>query len=268
MSAILGDMSKVTGTVNIRGSIAYVPQQPWIINATLKENILFGHEMDQGFYDKVVEACALKPDIVMLPAGDMTEIGEKGINLSGGQKTRLSLACAVYARADIYIMNDPLSAVDAHVSVAHRSTATGAMANSGNASKKLHRSMLMGVINSPMSFFDMTPLGRIINRFSSDIQTCDFSIPGNISTMVYVLFTISSSVFVIVYSTPLLVIIFLPLIYFYQYLQKMYICSSRKITRINSSTRSPVFAHLQETLCGASSIRAYNHQDRFIRNNE
>ncbi|KAJ2363576.1 hypothetical protein IW150_006699, partial [Coemansia sp. RSA 2607] len=116
VSAILGDMFKVSGNVFIRGSIAYVPQQPWIINATLQDNILFGHELDPEFYDKVIEACALKPDLEMLPAGDMTEIGEKGINLSGGQKARLSLARAVYARADIYILDDPLAAVDAHVS--------------------------------------------------------------------------------------------------------------------------------------------------------
>ncbi|KAJ2232565.1 hypothetical protein H4R99_000340 [Coemansia sp. RSA 1722] len=517
MSAIFGDMFKVSGTIGIRGSVAYVPQQPWIINATMQENILFGHEMDQQFYDKVVEACALKPDIEMLPAGDMTEIGEKGINLSGGQKARLSLARAVYARADIYILDDPLAAVDAHVSkhifkhvigpygllnsrarilatnsvqylkdvdqvlmlkngevaeqgtfaeivsrkshiykyvhkyvsgnnnspgfsssssdsgseivendeissigsnvasknsstldllasfdsadrslisaerfdlgTARRSTAIRARAVISNAnasesaapvqtgqlierevnkkgkikaktymtyirscgiknvavyvslqflmsasnvansfwlknwasknehghrdsysdsennnviyylgiygmigvfysvmtslrsyylysvcsvkaSKKLHKSMLMGVLNSPMSFFDVTPLGRIINRFSNDIQTCDFVLPGNMSIIFFVIFTISSSLFVIVYSTPLLLALFLPLIYVYNYMQNMYLCSSREITRINSSTKSPVFAHFQETIGGASSIRAYNQQDRFIKDNE
>ncbi|KAJ2710645.1 hypothetical protein H4R19_003650, partial [Coemansia spiralis] len=115
MSAILGDMVKCAGTVTIRGSVAYVPQQPWIMNATLRDNILFGHRFDQEFYDRVVDACALSPDLEMLPAGDMTEIGEKGINLSGGQKARVSLARAVYARADVYLLDDPLSAVDAHV---------------------------------------------------------------------------------------------------------------------------------------------------------
>ncbi|KAJ1813519.1 hypothetical protein LPJ56_005144, partial [Coemansia sp. RSA 2599] len=115
-SAVLGDMTKVSGNVEIRGSIAYASQQPWIINASLRDNILFGHEMDIEFYQQVIEACALGPDVGMLPAGDLTEIGEKGINLSGGQKARLSLARAVYARADIYILDDPLAAVDMHVS--------------------------------------------------------------------------------------------------------------------------------------------------------
>lgn len=115
ISALLGEMEKVSGRVNTIGSIAYVSQQAWIQNCTLQENILFGKPLDQKLYDKVIAACALKPDIDMLPGGDQTEIGEKGINLSGGQKQRVSLARAVYNNADIYFMDDPLSAVDAHV---------------------------------------------------------------------------------------------------------------------------------------------------------
>lgn len=108
-------MDKVSGTVNTCGTIAYVSQQAWIQNATLKDNILFGKPLNSEMYERVVEACALKPDFEMLPGGDQTEIGEKGINLSGGQKQRVSLARAVYADADIYFLDDPLSAVDSHV---------------------------------------------------------------------------------------------------------------------------------------------------------
>ncbi|KAJ2525075.1 hypothetical protein GGI11_000347 [Coemansia sp. RSA 2049] len=115
VSAVLGDMVKSKGSVTVQGAIAYVPQQAWIMNATLRDNILFGHRLDQEFYDKVIDACALRPDLRILPSGDMTEIGEKGINLSGGQRARVSLARAVYARADVYILDDPLAAVDAHV---------------------------------------------------------------------------------------------------------------------------------------------------------
>ncbi|KAJ2799091.1 hypothetical protein H4R20_004568, partial [Coemansia guatemalensis] len=110
VSAILGDMIKHSGDVTVRGSIAYVAQQPWILNATLRDNILFGSNYDQEFYNQVIDACALRQDIDMLSAGDVTEIGERGINLSGGQKMRVSLARAVYARADIYILDDPLAA--------------------------------------------------------------------------------------------------------------------------------------------------------------
>lgn len=115
LSAFLGEMDKVSGRVNTVGKIAYVSQQAWIQNATLQDNILFGKPMDAKLYNKVIAACALKPDIEMLPGGDQTEIGEKGINLSGGQKQRVSLARAVYNDADIYFLDDPLSAVDSHV---------------------------------------------------------------------------------------------------------------------------------------------------------
>lgn len=108
-------MEKVSGRVNTIGKIAYVSQQAWIQNCTLQDNILFGNAMDTKRYNQIISACALKPDIDMLPAGDQTEIGEKGINLSGGQKQRVSLARAVYNNADIYFLDDPLSAVDSHV---------------------------------------------------------------------------------------------------------------------------------------------------------
>ncbi|XP_072281284.1 ATP-binding cassette sub-family C member 2 [Pyxicephalus adspersus] len=115
ISAMLGEMDHVNGHINIKGSLAYVPQQAWIQNATLKDNILFGAPLDEKRYQEVLEACALLPDLEILPGGDLSEIGEKGINLSGGQKQRVSLARAVYQNTDIYILDDPLSAVDAHV---------------------------------------------------------------------------------------------------------------------------------------------------------
>ncbi|CAF0750239.1 unnamed protein product [Rotaria sp. Silwood1] len=115
LSVLLGEMSKITGQVDISGTVAYVPQTAWILNATVKENILFGKVFNQKLYDQVIEACALKPDLDILPHRDETEIGEKGINLSGGQRQRVSLARAIYSEADIYLFDDPLSAVDAHV---------------------------------------------------------------------------------------------------------------------------------------------------------
>ncbi|KAK9764159.1 hypothetical protein K7432_008560, partial [Basidiobolus ranarum] len=116
VSALLGEMDKSpASSILIRGKVAYASQQPWIMNATVKENILFGHRYDEEFYQNTIKACALVSDFDMLPGGDLTEIGEKGINLSGGQKARISLARAVYARADVYLLDDPLSAVDAQV---------------------------------------------------------------------------------------------------------------------------------------------------------
>ncbi|KAG0307447.1 Multidrug resistance-associated protein 1, partial [Dissophora globulifera] len=116
LNAIIGEMYKLQGgLVQTSGRIAYVPQQAWIFNATLRDNILFGKPFDNDRYQNIVFACGLEPDLTMLPAGDMTEIGERGINLSGGQKQRVSLARAAYCDADIYLLDDPLSAVDAHV---------------------------------------------------------------------------------------------------------------------------------------------------------
>ncbi|KAF9984046.1 Multidrug resistance-associated protein 1 [Mortierella antarctica] len=115
LSAIIGEMYKYNGLVQVSGKLAYVPQHAWIINATLRDNITFGKEFDEARYKQVVFACGLEPDIAILTAGDLTGIGERGINLSGGQKQRVSLARAVYQDADIYLLDDPLSAVDAHV---------------------------------------------------------------------------------------------------------------------------------------------------------
>lgn len=115
LSALLGEMDKLEGTVAVKGSVAYIPQQAWIQNSSLKDNILFGQERREAWYRRVVEACALQPDLEILPAGDETEIGEKGVNLSGGQKQRVSLARAVYCDRSVYLLDDPLSAVDAHV---------------------------------------------------------------------------------------------------------------------------------------------------------
>lgn len=115
LQALLGDLWKIRGEVVLRGTSAYVAQSPWVMNASVKENIVFGHRFDPIFYQKTVKACALEDDFAALPDGDQTEVGERGISLSGGQKARLSLARAVYARADIYILDDVLSAVDQHV---------------------------------------------------------------------------------------------------------------------------------------------------------
>ncbi|XP_010129451.1 PREDICTED: multidrug resistance-associated protein 1-like, partial [Buceros rhinoceros silvestris] len=115
LSALLGELVKMDGCVTMKDTAAYVPQQAWIQNASVEDNILFGKEMDETWFNTVIDACALHPDLESLPAGQKSEIGEKGINLSGGQKQRVNLARAVYQKASIYLLDDPLSAVDAHV---------------------------------------------------------------------------------------------------------------------------------------------------------
>ncbi|XP_021111972.1 multidrug resistance-associated protein 5 isoform X4 [Heterocephalus glaber] len=115
VSAILGQMTLLEGSIAISGTFAYVAQQAWILNATLRDNILFGKEFDEERYNLVLNSCCLRPDLAILPNSDLTEIGERGANLSGGQRQRISLARALYSDRSIYILDDPLSALDAHV---------------------------------------------------------------------------------------------------------------------------------------------------------
>ena len=115
LAALAGDMRRTNGSVTMGATRAFCPQYAWIQNASVKENILFGKKYDRKWYDAVIDACALRPDLEMLPNGDLTEIGERGITVSGGQKQRLNIARAIYFNSDIVLMDDPLSAVDAHV---------------------------------------------------------------------------------------------------------------------------------------------------------
>lgn len=115
LAALAGDMRVTSGKISQGGQLAYCPQSAYIQNATVQENITFGTEYKTPWYNEVVSACALRADFDMLPQGDQTEVGERGITLSGGQKQRLNIARAIYFGADIVLMDDPLSAVDAHV---------------------------------------------------------------------------------------------------------------------------------------------------------
>ncbi|KAF9877048.1 ABC transporter [Colletotrichum karsti] len=115
LAALAGDMRQTGGCVTFGATRAFCPQYAWIQNASVRDNIVFGRDFDREWYDKVVDACALRTDFQMLPDGDKTEIGERGITVSGGQKQRINIARAIYFNADIVLMDDPLSAVDTHV---------------------------------------------------------------------------------------------------------------------------------------------------------
>ncbi|KAF9940196.1 Multidrug resistance-associated protein 1 [Modicella reniformis] len=452
LSAIIGDMYKRQGVVKVYGSVAYVPQQAWIINATVRDNIIFGKPFDQERYDRVLFASGLLPDLEILAAGDLTEIGERGINLSGGQKQRVSLARAAYQDVDIYLLDDPLSAVDAHVdqhlwqnligphgllkdktrilithgihhlehvdhilvmnngkieerghykhlmdakdtfyrlisefSVGHRSKkkhqkATGfdgtdegetstVVSEEENdekdgelveeedvqtgvvgwstfkvyceamsyhylaltavlyiiweafqlgipvwlehwtrvvdttthslsyflaiyaalvitymivdvyltyvsnvqarvrASKVLHESVLARVLRLPMSFFDVTPQGRVLNRFSSDVSDIDEVVPEGFIDVLTSASNMIGVLAILVFATPLLIIV-LPIIgLVYVIIQKYYIKTSSQIKRLQSISKSPLYQHFGETLNGISSIRAMGIKDRFINEN-
>ncbi|XP_062521920.1 ATP-binding cassette sub-family C member 3-like isoform X2 [Corticium candelabrum] len=481
LSAILGEMEADCGRVILQGCVAYVSQVAWIQNATVQDNVLFGNELNQEWYEQVLEACALNPDLELLPAGDMTEIGEKGINLSGGQKQRVALARAVYSYADIYLLDDPLSAVDAHVGehifnkvigptgilrnkarilVTHGvsflpqvdqilvmtngyisetgtynellqqdgafadflKTHTGVGSNNNklqesiekekcnesksyqknvvkqindddwqderkkntsttckektasrrgsriireeetetgmvklgvyavyaksigvivsicivlghvgvygfsvgasiwlsdwsdaeaaalkqnhsllhstsfylgiyssfcvglsimmfvsvlavaygtlNAARLLHKHLLKQVLRCPMSFFDTTPIGRIVNRFSKDMYIIDERIPESTRGFLYVFFGIVSTIVVVSYSTPIFLSTVIPIGVLFIVTQRFYVATSRQLMRLESITRSPIFSHFQETLNGTSTIRAFGQEQRFINDSQ
>ena len=115
LSAIAGEISDTSGIITCPETIVYVPQEAWVFSGTLRENILFGQPYDEHRYTRILKACALMEDIQQFPNGDQTIVGERGVVLSGGQRARVSLARAVYVDADLYLLDDPLSAVDVKV---------------------------------------------------------------------------------------------------------------------------------------------------------
>uniref|UniRef100_A0A672T5Q6 ABC-type glutathione-S-conjugate transporter n=1 Tax=Sinocyclocheilus grahami TaxID=75366 RepID=A0A672T5Q6_SINGR len=419
LSAMLGETEKRSGAVSVKGSSAYVPQQAWIQNASLQDNILFGREKKESWYQRVLEACALLPDLDNLPAGDTTEIGEKGLNLSGGQKQRVSLARAVYRKADVYLLDDPLSAVDAHVGqhifnkvigprgilrdktrvlvthgmsflpqadlilvlvdgeISERGSyqellnRNGAFADfihtfasserkdcfseasqRGNitvklemyieyfhtiglplivsivflyafqqaaslsynywlslwadqpvingtqlntdlklgvygalgfaqgiaifgttvaislgciiASHHLHLELLNNVLHSPMSFFESTPSGNLLNRFAKEIDAIDNMIPDGLKMMLGYFFKLMEVCIIVLMATPFAAVIILPMAFLYGFIQSFYVATSCQLRRLESVSRSPIYTHLNETVQGASVIRAFNEQSRFI----
>ncbi|XP_023365537.1 canalicular multispecific organic anion transporter 1-like [Otolemur garnettii] len=459
LSAMLGEMEKLTGVAQRQGSVAYVSQQAWIQNCSLQENILFGSIMQKQFYERVLEACALLPDLEQLPNGDQTEIGERGVTLSGGQKHRVSLARAVYSGADIYLLDDPLSAVDVHVgkqlfekvigslgllrdktrilvtnnltllpqtdlivvmengriaqmgtyqellsktksltnllqvfrehekthavkqvSVINSRTmlkdqilgqkdrpsldqgkqfsmkkeniptegvkfsvilkylhactwpwvwlvvatylgqnlmgfgqnlwlsawAQGAkhmdeftewkqtrsskltiygllgliqglfvclgayVATRGSltASRALYVQLLNNVLHLPLQFFETTPIGQIISRFTKDINIIDTRFHYHLRTWINCTLDIVVTVLVIAGALPLFILWIIPLIFFYFSIQRRYMASSRQLRRMAGASRSPVISHFSETLAGVSTIRAFGHQHRFIQQNK
>ncbi|KAH9380368.1 hypothetical protein HPB48_014535 [Haemaphysalis longicornis] len=496
-SVASGNSVFLSHLLSLKGTLAYSPQQAWMQNDSVKENILFGKNYDDERYEKIIEACALEHDLAVLPAGDETEIGEKGLNLSGGQKQRISIARAVYSGRDIYLFDDPLSAVDANVGkhifdkvigprgiirkktrilvtqslwvLPHVSTIVvlrdgfvtavgtfhelvsrgGAFADfliqfireadpkvvsegdikvlsevvsqvhtpnpelakycsqvSGSESDRtsllikggflrgcirpalarrrssvrhlskfkrdskakltddetvlvgsvkwrvyrdlakatgewimlgilvtfvishvfqvlgsmwvsswtndaqdpflardpgqrnyrlviygiygfaeavflllgcvflqlamlhgarvVHQGMLHHVFRAPMSFFDTTPTGRIINRFSKDVDAADMTLPLNVRLLILHSLRTVVAFLLIAMQTPIFLAAVAPIMCIYYFVQKAYVATSRQLRRLESITRSPIYVHLSETLAGTSSIRAYEATNRFV----
>lgn len=115
LNVILGELELDAGSLLINGSLSYASQEPWIFSGSIRSNILFTEEYDEDRFKTVIKVCGLERDLKLLPHGDATTVGEQGSSLSGGQKARVNLARAIYKQSDIYLLDDPLSAVDVHV---------------------------------------------------------------------------------------------------------------------------------------------------------
>ncbi len=131
------------------------------------------------------------------------------------------------------------------------------------ASTKLHNTMLERILRSPMSFFDTTPLGRILNRFSKDVDILDVTIPMNLRMLCNQLYNVVGTIFVICFANPLFIAVVLPIALMYYFLQKFYVTTARQVKRMESITRSPIYSHFGETINGAATIRAYDVVDRY-----
>ncbi|CBJ26643.1 conserved unknown protein [Ectocarpus siliculosus] len=397
LMACLQELVTVEGRSLMNGSVSYASQRAWIQNATVRDNILFGCAFDPRRYDMVLEACALESDLEILDSGDQTEIGEKGVNLSGGQQQRVSLARAVYADSDIVLLDDVLSAVDAHVGkhifdkcirkvlkfktvvlVTHQVNmsapyadkivvldgdgtikeqgtyeeltaqgegrltevieASGAKATlvrqssdasvggddkdtkdprTADSGKKIIevekravgrpklalfttyfrycgglwfgifwaglsalwqglsvaqsftlKDMARSVFGAPVSWYDATPLGRIFNRFSSDIITLDKDLMNDVSSYSDMLLGVVGVVVVIATAIPALTVAMIPVLGLCYYYSNRYLQTSRQLKRLEAVTRSPLYAHFGESVSGVATIRAYEAEKRFIQGNE
>ncbi|CAM8905998.1 unnamed protein product [Rhodiola kirilowii] len=449
LASILGEVPSTEGTIQVHGSIAYVSQNAWIQTGSIRENILFGSSMDSQRYQETLERCSLVKDLELLPYGDQTEIGERGVNLSGGQKQRIQLARALYQDADIYLLDDPFSAVDAHTAAslfneyvmsalagktvllvthqvdflpafdsvllmsdgeiiraapytdllasskefqelvnAHKETAgseslaevsswqksekpkkeiksayvekmseapkgdqlikqeekevgdTGfkpyfqylnqnrgyvffSMAVFGHvvfvvgqvlqnswmaanvdnpdvstlkliivylaigftstlfllcrsistvflglqSSKSLFTQLLNSLFRAPMSFYDSTPLGRILSRISSDLSIVDLDVPFSLIFAVGATTNAYTNLGVMAVVTWQVLFVSIPMVYVAIRLQKYYFATAKELMRINGTTKSFVANHLAESVAGAMTIRAFRQEDRFFSKN-
>uniref|UniRef100_A0A674MHW2 Cystic fibrosis transmembrane conductance regulator n=1 Tax=Takifugu rubripes TaxID=31033 RepID=A0A674MHW2_TAKRU len=388
LSSILGELPKEKGVLTVSGQMTYASQQPWVYPGTIRSNILFGKEMDPQKYERVLKACALKRDLQLLPEGDLTLIGDRGATLSGGQKARVNLARAVYRDADIYLLDDPLSAVDAEVgrhlfeecicgvlknkrrilvthqlqylkaadqilvlmeaetvqTVPEESRAEGNIGlklylqylrsganvvvllvvllfnimaqvsyiirrcpsflvtvNGKNITEQLdtdfylgiyggltlatvifgfirnmflfnvlvrcaqslHDRMFTAILRTPVRFFDINPIGRILNRFSKDIGQLDSKMPWIFVDFIQLFLQILGVIAVSASVIPWILIPVLPLLLVFIYLRRYFLQTSRDVKRLESTTRSPVFSHLSSSLQGLWTIRAFQAEDRF-----
>ncbi|XP_072734668.1 multidrug resistance-associated protein 1 isoform X3 [Ciconia boyciana] len=300
LSALLGELEKMDGCVTMKGTTAYVPQQAWIQNASVEDNILFGKEMDETWFSRVIDACALQPDLESFPAGQKSEIGEKGINISGGQKQRVNLARAIYQKASIYLLDDPLSAVDAHVGQYIFECVLGRngllkdktrvlVTHTINILPQVDNIVLLvdGTISEFGSYQELLQRNGAFAEFLHSHITAEEKAGTGFPAIGDTKGTITSR------SGPSQEKLFsdnsvksaigretIPVSQDCttaaatkgrltkgektQHGRHFYVITSCQLRRIEAASRSPIYSHISETFQGSSVIRAYKDQERFI----
>ncbi|CAF4314067.1 unnamed protein product, partial [Didymodactylos carnosus] len=235
LMAILGEMKLSSGTSSCNGTFAYASQTPWIFADTIRENILFGKSLNPERYAKVLQICCLIPDIDSMVAGDLTVIGEKGVNLSGGQRARVSLARAIYDKADIYLFDDPLAAVDSTVAQSIFEDCIGPDGFLKTKSRIL--------VTHQIEFLPKADHCVLLDR-------------GRIKGQ--------GAVVILGIINPWVLFILVPLVPSFIWIRRFFLKSSRQIKRLDSVTRSPIYALFSSSLSGLVTIRAFKTEDNLI----
>ncbi|KAK8768786.1 hypothetical protein V5799_014749 [Amblyomma americanum] len=273
LSAILGELRCVKGSLDRKGKVAYVAQQAWIQNATVRQNILLKRQHHSCFYERVVQSCQLQTDLAELPAGDQTEL-LSSVWISNWSEEVLqegatnSTTAANGWRLTIY----GLLGICQGTCIFFGTLILGLCGLA--ASSSLHDETLSRLVRAPMSFFDTTPLGRMLNRFSKDLDQADMQIAIVVDSLLEMLTDVLGILLLITIYIPSFMVAVLPcsVIYFIvqQILtwrrlpQKLFVRTFRQLQRLESVSRSPVFNCIAETVPGVQTIRAYAVQRAFI----
>ncbi|KAG1681714.1 putative multidrug resistance-associated protein lethal(2)03659 [Nymphon striatum] len=290
LKTILKEMVVNSGTINVRGNIAYSCQQSWIFSDTLKNNILFGSKYDQERYQNIINACCLSMDINLMKYGDETVVGERGIKLSGGQRARISLARALYYDADVYLLDDPLSAVDAEVGnhlylqyniksvygtyetilekLPNLTTfCTDSFKKSVTSTKEIKGEQAIFKRKEVDGVYKLDNIkeatGEILNRFTKDIGEIDEYIPEGYQDVLQQTIKCIVLILAVCLVEPYLFIVTCLMIVLAVFVAKIYTKTYTVLKRAENITKSPVFTHVSMTLDGLSTIRAYGALDRF-----
>ncbi|PIO52341.1 ABC transporter, ATP-binding protein, partial [Teladorsagia circumcincta] len=290
LQAILGEMNKISGSVNVSGSVAYVPQQAWIQNLSLRNNILFNRTYDRVFYEKVLDACALRQDLASLPAEDMTEIGEKDMDaidttLPGSIRSMLMTVFNVIATLVVIVIATPLVAIPFvflavfYIVVLDMECLDyrlpGAILTFIGAAVQAMIIVAVPVYATPPIIFLLVPV-FVFYFYILDVDCLDNAIPRSLMSFVRTLIASVEIIAVIIWSTPisaaalgpLFAIYFLFLVCLTKYYARFYVSTSRQLKRLESASRSPIYSHFQESIQGAASIRAYRLVDEFVKESE